>query len=499
MSEDYIGEYDVHRLGTLEDLRNTSNDLSKARADTLQAMVNLILEHKKEITKVPSATTFAGARAWAEKRKHLGYRAEEVDIAGDEEKEAVVYDKAGRPFMINGYKLKPSDYGIRKAYWTANPTPEKRAGNPMREWAVNYVWDVQEDEDNVWNRSVKKTDKYETMKAWGYRMPTKPKKEISPYAIFSKTVAEIVKDTLTDYVTETIKDHDGKDIAAPNLYARFRMVFGSNAPSGDNNCKFLKKLISPIAIYRYLYMRCVEQKYYYALKNSETTKNMVYNYTSYKEYVKKHKETFRKWFMDTIMDSKTRYEKFKTGWLNKQTVLDMFVKGALDETGKDLNDGIVHLIGPKNFNRTINLRGGQIQFTIKDLLCNNELAGNFLRELEDKKSELHKACKQQFEICKRESQRSIDIYFKNDAVKKQFFENKSSEGAFQESLGFGIANATDPESAQRQAAAASSPVKPPVVKPVKEESGEVDKEAEAEAQRQAEKMEYLASMAPEDK
>jgi hypothetical protein len=133
MEEDYP-LYNVHRAGLLDDNRkSTSNELSAARESALNDMLNLILNHKKEITKVPSATTFNGAKAWAAKRPGSGFRVEYRDIGGDPEKEVVVFDKAGRPFIVNGYKLKPSDYGLRKAYFEANPTSVDRAGNPMKQ------------------------------------------------------------------------------------------------------------------------------------------------------------------------------------------------------------------------------------------------------------------------------------------------------------------------------------------------------------------------------
>ena len=68
MEEDYP-LYNVNRAGLLEDNRkSTSNELSAVRESALNDMISLILRHKKEITKVPSATTFNGAKAWAAKR-----------------------------------------------------------------------------------------------------------------------------------------------------------------------------------------------------------------------------------------------------------------------------------------------------------------------------------------------------------------------------------------------------------------------------------------------
>ena len=98
MEDEVYEPYDYHRAGLEEDKRqNTSNELSDARADALQSMIDIILKHKKEITKIPSATTLKGAQAWAAKRPNAGFRVAYTDIGGDPEKEVVVYDKAGRP------------------------------------------------------------------------------------------------------------------------------------------------------------------------------------------------------------------------------------------------------------------------------------------------------------------------------------------------------------------------------------------------------------------
>ena len=282
MEEDYP-LYNVGRAGLLEDNRkSTSNELSAARESALNDMINLILNHKKEITKVPSATTFNGAKAWAAKRPGSGFRAEYRDIGGDPEKEVVVFDKAGRPFMVNGYKLKPSDYGLRKAYFEANPTSVERAGNPMKEWAQDFVWTSKKDPKNVWNRTVTKNNEaYEKMKSWGYRMPTKPKTQISPYAIFSKKIASDVKDVL-----------NGNE-----LLSRIDATWDNQGKFGDNNKKILAKMISPIAIYRYLFMRLVEQVYYVVLTGSPQTQKLVSSYDTYKKFVSRNKATFRNGLM----------------------------------------------------------------------------------------------------------------------------------------------------------------------------------------------------------
>ena len=442
--------FDVHRAGLQEDLRRgTSNELSAARADAMNQMIKLILDHKKEITKVPQASTIRGAQEWAAKRP--GFRATLEDIGGDSEKEVVVFDKAGRPFMVNGYKLKASDYGVRKAYWSANPTAEDRAGNPMREWAQDYVWKSEEDPHNMWNSSVTKNEKaYNELKEWGYRMPTKPKKEMSPYSIFSKLIAPIVKTVITS------QEMIAKINAKPP-------VMGLSA-AGPANCEFIRKLISPISFYRYLYMRLVEQKFFFALLATESTKHFASSYSMYKKYVKDNKQTFRKWFMDHVLDG-GRKEKFKDAWVSAQVVLDNLVKNDIDWDGRDIQDGIVHLIGIANLKISITSDNTK---TVAHLICDNATAAEFLATLADKKNPNYKICKKIMEKIKKISQQSIDAYFKRDDVKKAIFENEKAYSSFIQGAKVGVPNATDAQSANAQQRVATAPASPPVVKQVKE-------------------------------
>ena len=411
-------------------------------------MINLILNHKKEITKVPSATTFNGAKAWAAKRPGQGYRVEYRDIGGDPEKEVVVFDKAGRPFMVNGYKLKPSDYGLRKAYFEANPTSVERAGNPMKEWAQDFVWTTKKDPKNGWNRTVSKnTEAYEKMKSWGYRMPTKPKTQISPYAIFSKKIAADVKDVL-----------NGNE-----LLGRIDATWDNQGKFGDNNKKILAKIISPIAIYRYLFMRLVEQVYYVVLTGSPQTQKLVSSYDTYKKFVSRNKATFRNWFMENVMDSKQKYDKFKSAYINDQVIMDALVREDINWDGSDLQDGIVYLLGPANIDAEFTLvdpsDGEEHEITFKQLLTDNDIAGEILTSLSNKHYAYYKSAKQTIEKIKKNAQKSMEAYFKNEKMRKQFFEDSTAADRIIKGIEAGVPNATDDDSITRQQAAASSPVK----------------------------------------
>ena len=445
MSKFDYGQYDVRRAGHQEDLRERSSALSDAKTDAYNAMIKLILEHKKEITKVPAATTYAGATEWA--KKHPGFRATLEDIGGDAEKEVVVFDKAGNPFMINGYKLKPSDYGVRKAYWDANPTAEHRAANPMRQWAQDYVWSTQVDEKNPWKQSVTKNfEAYDKMKAWGYRMPSKPKTELSPYSIFSKLIAPIVKEVIT-----------GQGLIE-KINRRPPVVGVSQA--GAANCEFIRRLISPISLYRYLYLRLVEQKFFWSLYKTPEKRHFATSYERFKRYLKENKKTFRGWFEHNVLNKENLAE-FNENWVNVDLVLDNLVKNDIDWNGRDIQDGLVYLIGVNTLNENVMTDGSQ---KVAHLICNNQLAANFLNQLADKSHTNHKNCKKLMEKIKKLSQQSIDVYLKSDAVRKHMFEDQKGFNTFENATREGHPNSTDPQSVRDQKQKGVAPGSPPVVR-----------------------------------
>ena len=176
----------------IEDMRKPRpNGFTENRQDMYNAMLNLILKHKVELQKIPAASSLASATNWAAKR---GLRAGEADLDKDGKPETVVYDKSGKPYIINGYRLKASDYPIRKAFYTAFPTPEDRAGESMSSWIKQQAFSVQVDPDNPWRQTVTNTQFGDRLKEWGYRMPTKPKKKQSVFNIFCKLVAPVLKE-----------------------------------------------------------------------------------------------------------------------------------------------------------------------------------------------------------------------------------------------------------------------------------------------------------------
>ena len=214
---------DISKFGLKDDQRRRDakfdNTFGEHKKNLFDTLVNMVVNHKMELQKIPATSHIDTATVWAEKR---GLRAGQQDFDRDGHPETVVYNKAGQPFIVNGYKLKASDYPVRHAYWGSHQTSEERAGEPMREWVMNEAYEEVIDAEKPWKRTVNVKPFGHKLKEWGYRMPTKPKKQISVFSHFCKLIAPYVK---TYFESDSLRDG-----------------LGGNA--NESSCKLLKKIIS---------------------------------------------------------------------------------------------------------------------------------------------------------------------------------------------------------------------------------------------------------------
>jgi hypothetical protein len=134
-------------------------------------------------------------------------------------------------------------------------------------------------------------------------MPTKPKKVMSPYSIFSKLIAPIVKEVWLQN----------------EFYNRFGIERSQDGMS--YTAEMFKKIISPIAIYRALYLRLVEQKFYFT--KCDANGDEFINYASFKKYMKEErgKKDFYNWFFDNYLDGVDKSQ-FKSNIINLERVIE---------------------------------------------------------------------------------------------------------------------------------------------------------------------------------
>ena len=352
---------------------------SAEKNELIEDMLDIILKHKKEIKKVPQCSAIDSATDWAAKRRLL---AKEVDLDDDGTPEVVVFGADGKtPYVVNGYKLATSDYPIRREYWSSHRTQADRVKEPMHEWRSSAVYEYETDPTNVWkkdNIKLTKTGK-NLAKFDGFRMPTAPKSVSSPYAIFSKLIAPMVKEM---YQRQWIPEKLGIENADFGRGVYYPILFN--------------KIISPISVYRWLYLRLVEQKHYFFMKSNAQGE---YPYAQYKRELRKpsNKATFQEWFFNTILTGDDKGS-FNRSYVS-EAIIDMnMVKGVAETEGPtDKNDGLIQLLGgDATFGDTdtiaFKLQNGQT-VTFPELIKDDELIAMFLSILNNKDDPQHRAAR----------------------------------------------------------------------------------------------------------
>jgi hypothetical protein len=383
------------QLGQGVDMRQPreTTGISANREALLDDMLDLILKHKKELKKVPAASHITTATEWAKKR---GLSATTKDLDGDGTQETIVWDKSGRyPYVVNGYKLAQSDYPLRNAYWGSHTTAEDRAFEPMDDRVRDKVYHTTKNASNEWvTDRVELTEAGKKLKEWGYGMPTKPKKTMTPYAIFSKLIAG--------------------DVALAFEHKLMQQRLGVTNITNEDYAKILRKIVSPIHIYRALYIRMVEQKFYF--KKIDENGGQPLTYKQFKKFLKEERgrNAFNKWFYEECLEGETKGELHHTKF-NIGTVVDNLIPVPFSNivwTNKlhEVNV-LANLMSRNLWNETepfvvIDSQG----YTFKQVIQDDELAHQVMEILDDKSDSRHRMVKKNIEICKKFATASTQTY-----------------------------------------------------------------------------------------
>ena len=390
------------RFGHGEDRRvkNEETDpwaISKNSEDLIDSMLNLIVNHKKALKVIPQCSHPDTAREWASKR---GLSVSTPDLDNDPAtQEVVVWDKSGkRPYVVNGYKLTKSDYPTRNAYWGSHKTAEERVEEPMDEWIENKVYNIKKRPDNQWvTDSIGLGEVGHQIERYGYGLPTKPKKMMTPYAVFSKLIAS----TVSDFWIEDIVQ---KRLGVENI-------------TNFDYSKILRKIISPITIYRVLYLILIEQKFLFHLIDKNGGNAI--SYKTFKKYIKEDrgKAAFYDWFYNTRLTGDQK-ESLNHTLFNTGVVADVLIPKAFSEINFSQPLGIVfilaNLIGRSLWTREVPFvtMDGK-SYTFKEVIQDDNVAFNvneLLNDPADENKQAKRSLKKQIEICKKISQSAIDDY-----------------------------------------------------------------------------------------
>ena len=356
------------------------------------SMIDIITNHKMELQKIPQCSAQATASLWAAKR---GLRAREEDLNGDGIPEVVVYNKAGQPMIINGYKPRLNDYAIRNRYWSEHPSQESRVrAGPMKQWARNRAYEVNiTNPEKPWNRSVQRTKWGDQLARSGYRMPAAPKKMTSIFGFFCKLIAPVVQKYFDSGAAVTLLGED----------------------AGEACVKVLKKVVSPISMYRMLFMKCVERWYFYELYSMRPSPLKSKDYAGFKDYVKHNPDKFWTFFANNLLgDDKLHW---KENIINVDVVARLFVKDEIDWDGSDPDDAIVFLLGLKNLR----------DHNFTNVLQNAPTAAAWLSILNNKNIQ-NNSSKIELLKWKERSRESTKQFFKK--LQQDLFENEAAYDRF---------------------------------------------------------------------
>ena len=176
---------------------------------------------------------------------------------------------------------------------------------------------------NPWKRTVARTEWGEELKDSGYRMSTKPKKSYSVFSVSSKLIASYVKKYLEEDLGILLDDE-----------------------AGPFCTKLVKKLMSPITIYRMLFMKCVERWYFYTLYSmnpSPLKKNG--DYKDFNAYVKKNPNKFWAFLKTNLLKPDMKaFKPIIIIIIIREVRARLFVKGEIKLDAPDPDDAIITLL-----------------------------------------------------------------------------------------------------------------------------------------------------------
>ena len=175
--------------------------------------------------------------------------------------------------------------------------------------------------------------------------------------------------------------------------------------------EMFKKIISPIAIYRALYLRMVEQKFYFTKCDANGGSSI--NYASFKKYMKEErgKKEFYNWFFVKYLDGPDKSQ-FKSTIIDLDKVVKTLIPGEVRQGEKaGPIHVLLHLLGEANWrnNNPFVIDNGTT-YTLEQVLKSDNVAKVVYDILNNKEHPYFRTVKKNLEIARKTSQMSTDAY-----------------------------------------------------------------------------------------
>ena len=199
------------KLGHLTDQRKPRASIGQTTEQVFNNLIDVILNAKKDIVRINGLDDYETAKQYAEKR-NLRISEKETDINHDGVNDVILYNKAGNPVIVNGYKLVPSQQPVRKLYQAARRTdalvkPEDGMRGFVKQlYGASDEWDDETGEREVRYSNNDPPEELAKLHERGWVLPAAPRKKLSAF----QHVMKIIKDRYALYKKEVMDASDKK-------------------------------------------------------------------------------------------------------------------------------------------------------------------------------------------------------------------------------------------------------------------------------------------------
>ena len=269
------------KLGHLTDQRKPRAGVGQTTEQVFNNLIDVILNAKKDIIRINGLDDYETAKQYAEKR-NLRISEKETDINHDGVNDVILYNKAGNPVIVNGYKLVPSQQPVRKLYQAARrmdtlTKPEDGMRGFVKQlYGASDEWDDETGEREVRYSNDNPPAELAKLHGRGWVLPAAPRKKLSAF----QQVMKIIKDRYAIYKKEVMDASDKKWVNG--ILPRFKL-------------------------FSLVYLDSIEREAWHNIGNAiqqqiyeESGGDPFVAYELFKKHKESNKKEFREWLTDNI-------------------------------------------------------------------------------------------------------------------------------------------------------------------------------------------------------